>query len=169
MKQTIRLETFETNSSSIHCLTVLKDTKIDDEVFNVKCKILPYTDDEINDPKEFKTINEKLRYLWTLRCKGQDFGVDDEKIDEFTSMLKSIFPNVDFCEIENPAYMEDFEYGFDEIEMYDEIFIKKWFSDGIGYFTSRDYRYGDRQMEYYIDKIRQYKYDANKETICWEG
>ena len=168
MKRVIRYNTFETNSSSIHCLTVLKDIKIDDEVFNVKCKILPYTNDEINDPKEFKTINEKLRYLWTLRCKGQEHYVESEKIDEFTSMLKSIVPNVEFCEIEDPAYMEDFESGFDYDLMFNETFIKKWLSAGVGYFTERD-SYGDYQVECCINKIRNYEFDETRETICWEG
>lgn len=168
MKQSIRCKTFETNSSSIHCLTVEKTAEIDPRFFTLTCKIYPYNEDEICAPEEFCTITGKLRYLWTLRCKGQEHYVESEKIDEFTSMLRSIFPHVEFCEIENPAYMEDFEYGFDYELMFNETFIKKWLSAGVGYFTERD-SYGDYQVECYINKIRNYEFDETRETICWEG
>ena len=93
MITTTRQNTFETNSSSIHCLTVAKSAEIDHKLFTLTCKIYPYNEDEICAPEEFCTFTGKLRYLWTLRCKGQEYYVESEKIDEFTSMLKSIVPN----------------------------------------------------------------------------
>ena len=170
MKQIVRFKTFETNSSSIHCLTysLINLKELNDELFDLKCDILPYTDKEIEYTMEFKTIEEKLRYLWTLRCKGNLFGVDDESIDNFTSMLRSIFSNVNFIDIDDPGYFEDFEWGFDEDLLYNEDFIKNVIQNGNIIFTTRDY-YNDWKLESLIDNIRSYKNDSERKTLKWEG
>ena len=81
-------------------------------------------------------------------------------------MLKSIFPLVVFCDIEKVAYLEDFDACFDYELFYNEEFIRKWLTDGDGYYIDRD----DPNTDYLRDRIYQYECDStNRDTICWEG
>ena len=166
MKQLIRCNTFETNSSSVHCLTVLKEVQPARDLHKLCTNIYPYNKDEICQPEHFATLIGKLRYLWTLICGADEWSSYREQVDEMKSMLKSIFPLVNFCDIEEVAYLEDFDACVDYDLFYDETFIKKWLTDGDAYYLDRDdpVTYGVR------DRVYQYEIDtANRDTICWEG
>ena len=166
MKQVKRNITFEINSSSVHCLTVLKDVEPARDLHKLCTNIYPYNEDEICQPEHFATLIGKLRYLWTLICCAEEWSSYREQVDEMKSMLKSIFPLVVFCDIEKVAYLEDFDACFDYELFYNEEFIRKWLTDGDGYYIDRD----DPNTDYLRDMIYQYECDnINRDTICWEG
>ena len=174
MRQTFRKNTFETNSSSIHCLTVRKedDYDADDPFFMQELDIYPYNQDE-GDALE-SIISEpidKLRYLWTIRCRGYIGGVRDNYISQFTGLLKSIFPNVRFHESDDPAYLEDYEYIFDDDKLYSEKFIKKLFSDPQAsiIFTTRDFGYYDWKSQTWLEGLREREHNTKLDVIWSEG
>lgn len=173
MKQTVRESTFETNSSSIHCLTIKKDASIDNSIFNLEEDILPYSNLD-SFPTEFITIKDKLRYLWTIRCLydqqgsyGHDAWEEREFVDEFTSMLRMMFSKCSFLE-GNVGYLEDYEYLIDNPLLLNEDFIKKVLSNGRIIFTTRDYGY-DYKLEYLIDTLRDIKHNNEYITVWSEG
>lgn len=167
MIQKKRINTFETNSSSIHCLTVDFNVEVEKNLKELKIDIYPFKDEEICQPEIFSTLIEKLRYLWTIICSIEDFGGYDEQVDELKSMLRSIFPQVNFYYIEKVAYLEDFEDIFECNLIYNEDFIQKWLSSGCGYYLSRDYSWEDYEYSAFIDKVRSYI--NNDYTIWSEG
>ena len=75
---------------------------------------------------------------------------------------------VNFIDIDDPGYFEDFEWGFDEDLLYNEDFIKNVIQNGDIIFTTRDY-YNDWKLESLIDNIRSYKNDSERKTLKWEG
>lgn len=167
MNRIIRKNTFETNSSSIHSLAINQDSQVKD-FSDVDFKIEPFTYRDLYDfGNVFTDLKDKLRYLWTIRCYEQDNG-DDNFVDEFTSMLKSIFPKVIFIDVENVPYMEDYEDIINDPKILDETFIRKLLNDGKIVFTSRDYYYDDYESELFIDNVR--KNSENHDlTIYSEG
>lgn len=174
MKQTFRKNTFETNSSSIHCLSVMKDCHIEanDAVFKQAYEIYPYENGSLSETERFVDPESKLRYLWTLRCKGLAWGyVDDEQIDKFTSLLKAIFPNAHFYDIDDPEYMEDFEYVFEEEKLYDEQFIRDLFLDDTStvVFTTRDMGWTDWKGQDFVESLRKLETNPMYEVLWSEG
>ena len=157
MKQTIRQNTFETNSSSIHCLVVGKDVQPKD-FSDLNLTITPYKRSEVGEWMQFKTIEEKLRYLWTIRCKADEYSGYEDSVDELTSMLKTVFSNCNFLDMDYEVeYLEDFEYLFDNILLYDENFIRRLVSEGSIDFTTRDGDYSNWKYESYIRNLRSYR------------
>ena len=157
MKQTIRQNTFETNSSSIHCLVVSKNAQLKD-FSDVNLTITPYKRGEVGEWMQFKTIEEKLRYLWTIRCKADEYSGYEDSVDELTSLLKAVFPNCNFLDMDYEVeYLEDFEYLFDNILLYDENFIRGLVSEGSIDFTTRDRDYSNWKYESYIRNLRSYR------------
>ena len=173
MKQTVRESTFETNSSSIPCLTITKDANIDNSISNLEEDILPYSHLD-NFSTEFITVKDKLRYLWTIRCLYDQRGSyayteweEREFVDEFTSMLRMMFPKCNFLE-GNVSYLEDYEYLIENPLMLDEDFIKKVLSNGRIVFTTRDYGC-DYTLEHLISSLRDIEHNSEYTTIWSEG
>lgn len=179
MRQIVREKVFETNSSSIHALTIEKYSDSNIDFSDLHMEIKPFRDRELKYfGNEFTSIQDKLRYLWTIRClydygaiKHDEINYDSnldynpweerEWVDEFTSMLKSIFPNVNFIETDID-YLEDYEYLKDNILMLDEKFIKNLVANGRITFTIRDY--SDWKEEAFIDSLRN---DRQKYITVW--
>ena len=184
MKQTIRERIFETNSSSIHCLTINKYNELEPDFSDLIYDITPFRYNELKDfGNEFTTVKDKLRYLWTIRMlhdesapkpdydwnKDLNYNPWEERewVDEFTSMLKSIFPNVNFIEAEID-YLEDYEYLREDPKMLNEHFIRHLVNEGKIVFTERDY-WGDWERELFIENLRIDKYKNKDNTIWSEG
>ena len=188
MIQRIREKVFETNSSSIHALCVYKD--YDPGNFdNLELEIEPIKEYELDDVmNHLDFMISKIRYLWTIRClfdrsaikPGDDWNSnldynpweEREWVDEFTSMLRSIFPKCSFIETDNMVdYLEDYEYLKDDPKMLDETFIRKLVEAGSIDFTSRDGNYSNWQYEKYIDDLRKLKQESkcsdSKIDVVW--
>ena len=83
MKQFIRLNTFETNSSSMHSLVVPKQTTTNFDIKNLHGEV---TCGEYGwGPEKYSNPYAILSYLWT--------GLQGSKEEE---RLKSLFPNITF-------------------------------------------------------------------------
>ena len=184
MKQIIREKVFETNSSSIHCLTINKYNELEPDFSNVIYDITPFRYNELNGlENEFTTVKDKLRYLWTIRMlydesapkpdydwdKDLNYNPWEERewVDEFTSMLKSMFPNVNFIETE-VDYLEDYEYLREDPKMLNEHFIRHLINEGKIVFTQRDY-YNNYEREIFIENLRLNKYNNKDNTVWSEG
>ena len=112
----IRNNIFETNSSSTHVLALnwyyVKDYLMGHlkKLFNydkLEFKIKPI--EEMEEKGCFKTIEEKLRYLWTMLCMNPEIDryltTENEYIKEnlensnpvrFLKLLRKVFPKVEF-------------------------------------------------------------------------
>lgn len=183
MNQTIRSSIFETNSSSIHCLTIEKYNELEPDFSDLIYDIKPFRNKDLKYfGNKFTIVEDKLRYLWTIRmlydesAPKPDYEYDKdlnynpweerEWVDEFTSMLKSIFPNVNFIETDID-YLEDYEYLREDPKMLDEYFIKHLVNEGTIVFTERDYN--SWEEEYFIEDLRIKKYQNQNNTIWSEG
>lgn len=184
MKQTIRERIFETNSSSIHCLTINKYNELEPDFSDLIYDITPFRCNELKYfVNEFTTVKDKLRYLWTIRMlydesapkpdytwdKDLNYNPWEERewVDEFTSMLKSIFPNVNFIETE-VDYLEDYEYLKEDPKMLSEHFIRHLINEGKIVFTERDCD-NDWKREILIENLRIDRYNNKDNTIWSEG
>ena len=172
MKQTIRKNTFETNSSSIHCLVVYKDIELKD-YSNLELAIAPYKDSEIQDTMKFVTVTDKLRYLWTLVIRAEEYGdASSGDAECLKSALRAVFPKVNFMYVDyEPAYLEDYYYIFNNDILYTDEFLNKLVSSGSIDFTTRDGNYDDYEYATYIDGLRLFKYGKvdNVDVIWSEG
>ena len=184
MRQIVREKVFETNSSSIHCLTIDNFNDLEPDFSDVIYDITPFKSSELKDfGNEFTTTEDKLRYLWTIRMlydesapkpdydwnKDLNYNPWEERewVDEFTSILKSIFPNVNFIETE-VDYLEDYEYLREDPKMLNEHFIRHLINEGKIVFTERDY-WGDWEREIFIENLRIDRYKNKDNTIWSEG
>lgn len=184
MRQIVREKVFETNSSSIHCLTIDNFNDLEPDFSDVIYDITPFKSSELKDfGNEFTKTEDKLRYLWTIRMlydesapkpdydwnKDLNYNPWEERewVDEFTSMLKSIFPNVNFIETE-VDYLEDYEYLREDPKMLNEHFIRHLINEGKIVFTERDY-WGDWEREIFIENLRIDRYKNKDNTIWSEG
>lgn len=184
MRQIVREKVFETNSSSIHCLTIDNFNDLEPDFSDVIYDITPFKSSELEDfGNEFTTTEDKLRYLWTIRMlydesapkpdydwnKDLNYNPWEERewVDEFTSMLKSIFPNVNFIETE-VDYLEDYEYLREDPKMLNEHFIRHLINEGKIVFTERDY-WGDWEREIFIENLRIDRYKNKDNTVWSEG
>lgn len=180
----LRQGIFETNSSSVHSLSVKKTDKIDENIFNISLTIEPFykKDFEIyQDLFIFTTLKDKLKYIWTLLIRSRDEVRERE--------LFKLFHNVTFIKPENPFdtyYFEDSDCLFSQ-DSFDVPEVDKWtleqwkrrFCSGIVIIYSRDTydRYGDNTLdtEWYIqDKNVQESYKKEQDTenydsLSWEG
>ena len=123
MKQIIRNQTFETNSSSMHSLCLLNTNN---EVQDIKNISVDLGGRGINN-KELTTTYEILSYFWTL--------VNELEVDnKYRKLLLEWFPDIDF---EQPKEIGEWDEGkFYDIDGYvdhgneweehlDEIFDNK--------------------------------------------
>lgn len=90
MKQTIRNQIFETNSSSVHSIVLFNDNKVVD-IKTIKYKV-PIRDD-LTDKGYLTSIEDKLAYLYSLALYNNDW--------ELLDLLKSHFNN---CIFEKPVW-----------------------------------------------------------------
>ena len=68
MQQIIRSNVFETNSSSIHCLTIDKYNELEPDFSDLIYDITPFRNKDLKYfGNKFTTVEDKLRYLWTIR------------------------------------------------------------------------------------------------------
>lgn len=108
MKQTIRNNVFETNSSSVHSLTIREVNK----EYVDKIPLLDGVAISVSTfGWEFETYSnpiDLLTYLYTYAC---EFG----KNSLFTKKLKELLPNVNFIEPYYDEY-EDEEYSYLDID-----------------------------------------------------
>ena len=179
MQQIFRNSIFETNSSSIHCLT-LPDNKVGWEVADTLRKlldgdILPYYDRaEIDNYNEFDTPQKRLRYLWTIASYYREHGWDREKEQEFINILRTSFPNIHFKDADS-IYLEDYEWGIDDYILFDATFIIYFVLYGKGYFLTRDNPYYPDTESYFefehkLENIRKLEKELQPENIkYWEG
>lgn len=180
----IRNSVFETNSSSVHSLSFKKADKINEELFNITTTITAFTDKDFDGYQTlfvFKTLEEKLRYIWTLAVR--------ENNDVGANLLKELFLNVTFVKPTDPFdtyYFEDSDWlfykgslGAPEADKWTLEQWKKWFSSGTVVIYSRDEydRYGDDTLDsswYIQDKDVQESYEKEQDTenydsLSWEG
>ena len=149
----IRRGCFETNSSSVHTLTVQKELNIDEDILkSTKELIYPFTEEELESLKYgdelyiFTSIRDKLRYIWTL-------AIQSHGERKAYKMLKEIFPKVEYIYRPYNYIFEDGEWLFDDDESFsDEWTIeqwKKWFVAGDVVVFSRDLydRYDDDTLD----------------------
>ena len=170
MKQLIRQNTFETNSSSIHCLVIEKDSKINENI-DIEGVILPfYHKDAVNKYVENIYVKpiDKARYLWTICCLLENYGEAEEFVEEFKSILRSIFPKCTFEYVEEPEYLEDFEGLMDNPKLLDYDFILNLVKKGKIIFTSRDGCYDDPKYDLLMSDLRHMEH-TEKDIIWSEG
>lgn len=152
----VRRNTFETNSSSTHCLCYEKSVELKSEDLE-KLKeayiIKPFTGDDIvnyydSGISEFK---DKLRYFYTAYLQN---SCNDTA---FMRKLSKICPNVLFCDdFSDFRYIiEDLDWLFSETHALTDDDIIKILLYGNIYF-------GDRDSERYMDKIDAISYDKKK-------
>lgn len=179
----IRKNVFETNSSSVHTLTVKKELNIDEDILkSIKEIIYPFAEEELNalnygnELYIFTSIRDKLRYVWTL-------AIQSHGERKAYKMLKEIFPKVEYIYKPYNYIFEDGEWLFDDNEddISDEWTIeqwKKWFVAGEVVVFSRDFydRYDDDTLDksYYnqnekVKESHRKTQDKEYDSIKWEG
>ena len=179
----IRKSVFETNSSSVHTLTVKKTLNVDEDILkSTKEIIYPFYGEDLkalkyrDDLYIFTPIRDKLRYVWTCAIQANE-------LDKGYKLLKEIFPNVDFIYKPYEYIFEDCEWLFDsyseECTQWSLDQWKKWFIAGEAIIYDRDVydRYGDGTLDKdeYIQDIKvqeSRKKIQDKEeydSLSWEG
>lgn len=179
----IRKNVFETNSSSVHTLTVKKDLNADEDILkSTKEIIYPFTEGELkelqcgDDLYIFTSIRNKLRYIWTCAIQANE-------LDKGYKLLKEIFPHVDFIYKPYGYIFEDCEWLFnsysEECTKWSLDQWKKWFAAGEVVIYSRDMYDRDGTLSKYDESLienkevqESYKRELDKEhydTISWEG
>lgn len=161
---TVRKNTFETNSSSTHCLCFSKqhETNADETILNSAMIIEPFTDTEVDYEMTLTTLKDKLRYFLTVYEQADFTG------NCFMQMLQRLCPNVVFRHtFSNSKYLlEDAEYFFhyDECESdeFTESILKEFLLYGTVYFGSRD-------DEDYMDKIDSITSNNDTFSVKWSG
>lgn len=157
----IRKNTFETNSSSTHCLVINNEADFGEDAFNAKYDVFAGKSEpiyvngkEIPDGECFISVQDKLSYLARLICmqlRSEEDDWDSElPANKLLALLKELFPNTDFSAVNHERYEYYYEDGdwvleesaFDdklEFEPFLDInVLKDLFLRGIIYFGSRD-------------------------------
>ena len=161
---TVRKNTFETNSSSTHCLCFTKEhtETADVSILNSAMIIEPFTEDEVDYEMTFTTLRDKLRYFLTVYEQADFAGRN------FMKMLQRLCPNVVFKHTfsNNNYLLEDaewfFGYGECESDVFTEELLKEFLLYGTIYFGSRD-------DEEYSDKVEQIKHNDDFFSVQWSG
>lgn len=172
----IRKNCFETNSSSTHCLVINNsdlDKAIDENLFLKKYDVFGGKTHYLSqryDGEYFEEIQDKLTYLVKiiLMTNGyeKDMNAWSEASLKLLNLLKEIFPNTDFSEV-NPSnyeyYYEDGDWVLDDdLDWYEEKdlpitmlldkdILKHLFQYGVIYFGNRD----DENYSDFIDEIER--------------
>lgn len=127
----IRRSVFETNSSSTHCLSVLKskmEQPIHEELFTKAYMFAPFSSSDAitrEDYGEMKTFEDRVRFLCTMVVQGSQY----EYRVAFLEQLKRIFPNSLF-QIDLSLDSDGFcpmSYIFEDLEYFMEDF--EWRSE----------------------------------------
>lgn len=190
----IRKGVFETNSSSVHSLTVSKKASYTPEEaksFEVSLLVRPFSPEDFEKYQVreslwiLDTVEDRLRYLWTV---GQWSGVSGK--ERASKLIHSIFPNVSLQNITNfddVAYIEDCEFLFDDddfeevvpCDQWDKETWRKWFLKGYLIVYSRDeYRntedideWGDVRAEdkRVTDNWKRVGNEEDYTNLTWEG
>lgn len=167
----IRRNVFETNSSSTHCLTFSNkcwEMNDEDSYFtSIDMEIRPYTPEEADEYMMLTSIEEKLRYFYTLYL--QTGHSDNATRDDFMRLAMKVFPNVRFVfsldydyVLEDGEYLFDDYYGEAEVEpLLNEDTFKKFMLYGTIYF-------GNRDNEAFYNTMQMLKNEANF-TINFSG
>ena len=154
----IRRNTFETNSSSTHAFSYVKDRNDNIDFENLELYIKPFMHSEDSSIKypihEFTTVEDKLRYFFTLYCKHRSEDSTcylQSECEKFMNIIFNIFPKVTFdlkkYGYEDLMYFEDDNYVFSDffaepdelwMKIHDADTMKKFFNKGIIYFGDRD-------------------------------
>lgn len=144
MKQTIRINTFETNSSSLHTLTITDD-KVDPAMlntlrFNIGFGAYGW------EKAEYTTVLPVLEYLWTMVHYGE---VDNKYI----KLMKEWLPNCTFDE-DVPVTHDNDGDSYDLWKMEEETYIDHahaWFEPSYDWETGKE---GDKPLidELFADK-----------------
>lgn len=179
----VRYGVFETNSSSVHTLTVRKELNLDEDILKLTKEIIyPFAEGELkelqygDDLYIFTSIRNKLRYIWTCAIQANE-------LDKGYKLLKEIFPNVDFIYKPYEYIFEDCEWLFysysEEYTQWSLDQWKKWFVAGEIVIYNRDIydRWGDSALDkssctQEIIVQESYKKSQDKEeydSISWEG
>lgn len=173
---------FETNSSSVHTLTVKKNLNVDEDILkSIREIIYPFTEEELKVFKYrdnlyvFTSIRDKLRYIWSCAIQANE-------LEAGYKLLKEICPNVEYIYRPYNYIFEDGEWLFDEDEsdISDKWTIeqwKKWFVAGDVVVFSRDLydRYDDTlDKDYYkqeekVKESHRETLDNDYDCISWEG
>jgi hypothetical protein len=174
----IRSNTFETNSSSTHALCLFNDdTRVDCNLDELDIIVKPFTDEdqaEFNEPHVFITVEDKLRYFWTI-YNNQHLMYQEKSATDFMKLLQETCPHVmfatSFARIENDystfahyTYLEDYEYVLSDRWCGEEYLVKsittveemkRMLLEGVIIFGDRDQHdyYGDSLVE---KEIRKY-------------
>ena len=164
----VRKNTFETNSSSTHCLCYEKSVELKSEDLE-KLKeayiIKPYTQEEIDDVMEITSIKAKLRYFYTLYIQANHTS------NKFMRKLKNIVPNVIFSEEfpdetyileDGDSFMEGGYFAPAEYEILTDDLLTKLLLYGKIYF-------GDRDRESYSDKVYDIEHSDAYFSMVWSG
>ena len=162
---TIRKNTFETNSSSTHCLCFNKNSdssSVDESILEESMIISPFTYQEVDAYMTLTTLKDKLRYLLTVYVQCDYFG------KPFMQMVQELCPNVIFQQTFTPHnyVFEDADYFFQYDEPESDSFkkdtLKQFLLTGTVYFGSRD----DCEFMSEISSITH-----NKEifSVAWSG
>lgn len=179
----IRHNTFETNSSSTHAFAYHKKMNLNIDFENYEANITPFLKHEkiIAPIHKFESVEDKLRYFYTQYRFW--WKPDDENwynytpVYNFMQTIFDIFPKVtfDLDKKYDPwnelMYFEDADYIFDDYwgvdypkYLYNQVkdveTMKKFFTEGVIYFGSRDY-YGDFDP---WDEVWHYNKDIEKIT-----
>lgn len=161
---TVRKNTFETNSSSTHCLCFSKDRSIvlDETALHEAMIIEPLTYEEIDEQMTFTTVRDKLRYFLTVYEQADFSGC------KFMQILQKLCPNVVFKHTfsTNKYVLEDAEWFFSydepESDKLTEEALKEVLLVGTIYF-------GNRDNENYFDKIDSITHDDSMFSVSWSG
>ena len=157
MKQ-IRRGVFETNSSSTHAFALYKSSALSMDLSEMTGDISPYMEGDnaqIDYPiHTFESIEDKLRYFYTLYCRyanPKNDSYSQRECRAFMEKLFKIFPKVKFSEPPEDCwsvlYMEDADYVFDDfmcgndelwMKLQHEDDIKNFMLNGVIYFGDRD-------------------------------
>lgn len=106
MKQISRLNTFETNSSSVHCITLYKDTTepVDYKhmAFSLTYNIPLINDDNFNG--KLVEIEDKLSYIYSLSVFLKEWKLYDKLLDTFRNC---IFQRPSYWDGDEEVYIDD--------------------------------------------------------------
>ena len=123
MKQTIRINTFETNSSSEHSLCIMKSTAKVEDLDNLTYEISCDNEQYGWGYEVLDTPYEILTYLWAMVNLDSYYGADSEStgvFDEYKELLKNWVHNCKFIEPKDNNWWID--HGYDWADSISEIF-----------------------------------------------
>lgn len=161
---TIRKNTFETNSSSTHCLCFSKEheNNADETILSSAMIIQPFTYEEVDDKMKLISLKDKLRYFLTVYEQADFIG------NNFMQMLQRLCPNVVFRHtFSNSKYIfEDGEYFFRYDEAESDSFTEQLLKEFLLYGTIH---FGSRDDEDYYDSIKSITRDNKMFSVEWSG